>query len=208
VTAPSGSWTWRHLVPLGIGLVIFASPVWLPRVGFTSEREFTTAEAKRIGWEDASSFEDIARDIFERVNNERAARGLPPLAWHDGLAAIAGRWSEHMIEYGFFHSTAEFRAHPDFVVTGENIHMGSRTSDVAHVGWMESDGHRAAILHPDFDAVGIGVVCRNDGHMWATQVFGISRHRTDFRQPTAAPLEPIVRRDAGVECPSQFRLLP
>lgn len=76
-----------------------------------------------------------------------------------------------MIDEGAYgHSPPEFRALPEFVGTGENILMGYRGAQDAHVGWMRSDGHRTNILNVDYDAVGIGVVCRNDGSMWATQI--------------------------------------
>ena len=101
-----------------------------------------------------------------------------------------------MLASGYRHSTAEFRAHPDFAGTGENISMGPTNATEAHVGWMESDGHRANILHPGFTEVGIGVVCRNDGRIWATQIFGV-RHGVQVSDQPLPPVDPIVRSDRG-----------
>jgi hypothetical protein len=64
---------------------------------------------------------------------------------------------------------------------------------------MRSDGHRANILRPGYTAMGIGVVCRNDGTMWATQIFGVPQGSFDDDTPT--PVEPIVRDDPGPACP-------
>lgn len=155
----------------------------------------------RIGWSDAMEADAVARDVYVRVNDERRARGLPPLEWHEGLADIARRWSEEMIATTFEHSTAEFRVHPEFPGTGENIAMGQSSSDVLHVGWMRSDGHRENILNPDYSAIGVGVVCRNDGTMWATQIFGIPHGVTSSEGRPATQAEPIERQDPGVGCP-------
>ncbi|MEX1162870.1 MAG: CAP domain-containing protein [Nitriliruptor sp.] len=163
----------------------------------------TAGESRAIGWAPPEAAGALAADLFQRVNDERAARGAPPLTWHAGLADIAERWSVEMISSGRFeHSPETFRTHPSFSATGENILMGHETAGEAHVGWMTSDGHREAILLSDFDAIGIGVVCRGDGRMWATQVFGIAARRTSPRSPVDTAVEPIVRRDEGVTCRS------
>ena len=78
--------------------------------------------------------------------------------------------------------------------------MGLRSSDEAHVGWMRSEGHRDNILDPNYIAIGIGIVCRNDGHMWATQIFGIP-HDMPHQPRLLTSEEPIVRQDPGLTCP-------
>lgn len=60
-----------------------------------------------------------------------------------------------MLETGsYVHSSPEFQAHPDFIGTGENIHMGPPGATEAHVDWMESDGQRLNILEADFGLAG------------------------------------------------------
>jgi uncharacterized protein YkwD len=144
---------------------------------------------------------DIACDIFLRVNDERLARGLAPLMWHEGLASIAAPWSEEMIATGYRHSTPEFREHPDFAGSDENISMGSTDATEAHVGWLRSDGHCDNLLASSHTAVGTGVICRHDGHMWATQIFGVS-HGPWGGPPAVTPVEPIVCDDVGPACSS------
>jgi hypothetical protein len=159
------------------------------------------AASASVGWQPPMAGQDVAYDIYLRVNDERAARGLPALTWHEGLASLARQWSEEMIETSYRHSTAEWRHHQDFAGSGENIFMGPRDATEGHVGWMESDGHRDNILHLGYTAVGIGVVCRNDGHMWATQIFGVP-HGSASPPPPPTAMEPIVRRDeGGPACP-------
>jgi len=185
---------------LGGLLLAFPLTSWLmPSSPSTLERD-----SDRIGWSDATEADAVARDVYVRVNDERRARGLPPLEWHEGLADIARRWSEEMIATTFEHSSPEFRAHPDFVGTGENIFMGPRSSDELHVGWMRSDGHRETLLNPDYSAIGVGVVCRDDGAMWAAQIFGVPHGATPSQGRVATRAEPIERSDPGVECPGSF----
>lgn len=88
-----------------------------------------------------------------------------------------------------------------FSAAAENIAYGrgaGTTAGLIHDAWMESDGHRANILAPNLDVMGIGVVCASDGTMWATQQFG---RFPDSSKPagfgSTPPKFPIVRSDAG-----------
>lgn len=171
----------------------------------------TTVEAPPVGEppaEDASSPERrMERLVFELVNEERRARGLEPLEWDERLAEAARSWSSRMAERGSLeHQDADElleRAH-GLVGVGENIFRGSGPipASTVHVGWMRSDGHRANVLRPGFDRLGVGFVCTDDGQVFATQRFG----RTG-PPPTAAPdrevppAEPIVAEEGrGPSC--------
>lgn len=189
----------RHILPGLVLLAIWAVSDLLPPVGPPVPPVDLEHGSEPIGWTAAIESDHIARDIFERVNDERVARGLSRLVWDEGLAELSRRWSEEMIVTGFRHSTEEFRLAPAFAWTGENIHMGSPSASTAHVGWMESDGHRDNLLLPQHTAIGVGVVCRNDGRMWATQILGLPHGVEPTSGPT--PVEPIVRRDDGPACP-------
>ena len=192
----------QNKVPLAVLAALLIAWQVVPGFWFPPDPTVLERDSDRIGWGPASEGIDIALDIYERVNNERVRRGLSPLVWHPGLADIAGRWSDEMLASGYRHSTPEFRSHPDFAGSGENIAMGQVDAAELHVGWMESDGHRANILRPDFTDLGIGVVCRNDGRIWATQVFGV-RHGVRMSEPPLPPVDPIVRDDrGGTTCPS------
>jgi hypothetical protein len=153
-----------------------------------------------IGWTPAIDSYRLADDIEQRVNDERRARGLRPLVWHEGLADLARQWSEEMIAVEFRHSPDSFRVLPDLHGIGENILMGHLDTGEAHVGWMLSDGHRQNILTPEYTAIGIGVVCRNDGRIWATQLFGIPLEVYPSADTSIPPPDPIVRQDPGLSC--------
>ena len=41
-----------------------------------------------------------AQELYYIVNNERAANGLGPVAWHDQLGGLAQSWSDYMAVTG------------------------------------------------------------------------------------------------------------
>jgi len=58
-----------------------------------------SATASTIPADEATSAEqEMAQAVFDRVNAERAARDLPALGWHDGLAGVARSWNAEMAE--------------------------------------------------------------------------------------------------------------
>lgn len=171
------------------------------------------AGAGPAGEPPAASSEDapraMERDVFDRVNDERAERGLPPVAWDDRLAELARDWSREMAD------TGELR-HQDlgaalqggevegYTSVGENVFSGTGpvTSGRVHEGWMRSQDHRGNVLEPGWDRLGVGVVCAEDGSVWATQEFG--RTRGADRPPLARetpPEEPVARDEPdGPSC--------
>ena len=193
-----------NLLAGAILLVFLTSGWWLPRFMWETPFEPSGEESQRIGWYDPLSVNDIAWDIHLRVNDERTARGLAALVWDEQLAALARQWSEEMIRTGVFaHSPDGFRYHATYPGTGENIHMGTRGATDAHVAWMTSDGHRDNLLDPAFEAMGVGVVCREDGYLWATQIFGAAARAAMVGATPGTSVEPLLRRDDGPMCPSR-----
>jgi uncharacterized protein YkwD len=151
----------------------------------------------------------LARDLFERLNAERRARGLAGLDWDDDLARMAAEWSSRMARTGDF-------SHRDlgaagglpgigrFSALGENIAWVEGYPSMGyqlHFGWMRSAGHRANLLQPGFDAVGIAVVC-DGGRAWATQNFGrLDASRAPSMRSGTPSEDPIVAtRSDGVHC--------
>lgn len=114
----------QNKIPLAVLAALLVVSYAFPRFWSPPDAMLLGRDSDRIGWASASEGVDIALDIYERVNHERLHRGLAPLSWHDGLAEIAGRWSEEMLASGYRNSSPEFRAHPDFAGSGENIFRG------------------------------------------------------------------------------------
>ncbi len=148
----------------------------------------------------------MAQQLLERVNAERALRGLAPLRWDDGLAALAKNWSQTMA------STRNFAHRPKGATAGfavpkmccwENIYyIGGTpmTTSRLHDGWMRSTGHRNNILSPEVTAFGAGLVCGPDGVSFATENFGTETWKGLGTPPT--PAEPRAPQSgADVVCP-------
>jgi uncharacterized protein YkwD len=115
-------------------------------------------------------------------NAERIALGIAPLAMDATLLDYARAWSFEMQESGSFrHSDLSWDGR--WYGRGENIgwQRGYGTDcSFLHTSFMNSDGHRANILRPSFDRVGIGVVYDAPrGLLHVTVAFGDSDGTTD-----------------------------
>jgi uncharacterized protein YkwD len=113
---------------------------------------------------------DLEKQMLDLVNQERQKAGLNPLAPDPELTEVARKHSADMFARGYFaHDTPEGKSPFDrmhdagvrFLTAGENLALAP-TLSIAHTGLMNSPGHRANILRPQFGRVGIGVM---DGGM-------------------------------------------
>jgi uncharacterized protein YkwD len=153
--------------------------------------------------------EAMAEDLLERINAERAARGLRMLAWDTRLAQIATMWSQHMGATNSFghQNLASLFNDPSFGAryssVRENIYNGSGgygDSGSAHVSLMNSAAHRESILTPQLQSVGIGAACVN-GRLWLTQEFGSFAGNPAPGAMATPPRDPVVRpSDGGPSC--------
>jgi uncharacterized protein YkwD len=109
---------------------------------------------------------DLEAQMLVLVNRERVAAGLRPLAADPELTEVARRHSADMFARGYFaHDTPEGldpfarmrEAGVRYLTAGENLALAP-TLQVAHNGLMNSPGHRANILHPQFGRLGIGIL--------------------------------------------------
>jgi uncharacterized protein YkwD/uncharacterized membrane protein required for colicin V production len=109
---------------------------------------------------------EAADEVFDLLNRARVAEGLDPLSWSPVLARTAAGHAFDMYTAGTFsHTSAETGRLPDrlaaagipYVVAGENLAVAHNPRAV-HDGLMDSPGHRANVLGPDFRRVGIAVV--------------------------------------------------
>ena len=113
---------------------------------------------------------DLEKKMLDLVNQERAAAGLRPIVADPELTDVARRHSADMFARGYFaHDTPEGltpfdrmrQSNVSFLTAGENLALAP-TLQVAHTGLMNSPGHRANILRPQFGRLGIGIM---DGGM-------------------------------------------
>jgi uncharacterized protein YkwD len=119
------------------------------------------------------------RRMLDLVNHERTSRGLNALTQNDKARDLARNYSRDMLARGYFsHINPEGKSPFDrmtaagltFGAAGENLALAP-TLDQAHVGLMNSPGHRANILSPDYKTVGIGVIDAGPYGLMVTQDF-------------------------------------
>lgn len=99
------------------------------------------------------------------INKERTARGFAQVRVSSELTALARTYAKDMFRRGYFsHNNPEGESPFDrmekegiqFGAAGENLALAPNVT-LAHQGLMNSAGHRANILSPDFHTVGVGV---------------------------------------------------
>jgi uncharacterized protein YkwD len=122
---------------------------------------------------------DLEARMLEMVNAERAKQGLKPLAPDPQLAEVARAHSRDMFARGYFsHVTPEGKDPFDrmradnvrFLAAGENLALAP-TLPGAHQVLMNSPGHRANILRPQFRRLGVGVLDGGSHGVMVTQDF-------------------------------------
>ena len=118
------------------------------------------------------------QQLFDLVNREREKSGLPRLEWSDRLAAAALAHSRLLAEH--LDLSHQFDGEPSlqqrvgatalrFNSVAENV-AEAQDVETAHKGLMQSPGHRANILHQEYNAIGIAIV--EHGHqLFVTQDF-------------------------------------
>lgn len=117
--------------------------------------------------------------VVTLVNSARARHGARPLRVDEQLRRAARGHSQDMAHRRFHahlnpdgvEPATRMRAHGYLAPGAENIARGqARPHEVMHA-WLNSPGHRANILNPEFAAIGVGVCLGTSGPWW-TQNFG------------------------------------
>ncbi|MGP4059354.1 CAP domain-containing protein [Halobacillus sp. H74] len=124
---------------------------------------------------------DFEREVVTLVNKERAKHDLEPLQIHNRLSGLANVKSQDMADNSYFSHTSPTYGSPfdmmdefnfRYRTAGENIAAGQRTPEQVVEGWMNSEGHRANILHEDFTHIGVGYIeGAGPYHTYWTQLF-------------------------------------
>jgi hypothetical protein len=105
-----------------------------------------------------------------KINQARAARGLPRLTTRPHLVAVARDWAARMAgQSKLYHNPRLTSDVNNWRWVGENVGYGPDALTV-HVAFMNSPGHRANILDRDYSEVGVGAVVRG-GRVWVAEVF-------------------------------------
>ncbi len=110
------------------------------------------------------------RQLVQLVNQARSAQGLRPVTWDPALAAAAlqhAQWVARSAQLSH-----QYPGEPDlakrasnagarFHEIAENVAEG-QSVDQLHSEWMNSPHHRANILDPNINAIGVAIVRRGE----------------------------------------------
>lgn len=121
-----------------------------------------------------------AQALFASANRERASRGLGLLKWNSALASSARQHAQRMAaqntlshqlpgEPGMADRAAQAGAR--FSSLAENIAEGP-SAEVIHREWMNSPPHRANLLDPQLDSLGVAVA-EGNGVLFAVEDFSL-----------------------------------
>ena len=125
----------------------------------------------------------LADRVLELVNLERAGEGLAPVLENPTLTKLAEDYACRMIDEGFFDhydpltgaGPAERALQQDYVflAIGENLAAGQQTPAEVMEVWMQSPSHRAIILDPKWEEVGVAVRSGGSYAIYWVQEFGV-----------------------------------
>ncbi|MBE4909918.1 LysM peptidoglycan-binding domain-containing protein [Bacillus luteolus] len=113
----------------------------------------------------ASSPSTFENQVATLVNQERAKHGLKPLQHRADVKNVAQKKAEDLINSNYFSHTSPNYGSPfqmlktfgiNYQAAGENIAKGQKTPQEVMNAWMNSPGHRANILKPEYDTIGVG----------------------------------------------------
>ena len=152
----------------------------------------------------ASTSQQFVNEVLRLTNEFRAKNGLAPLTANAELDQTAQKYSETMAIGDFFSHTGKDGSKPwdraedegyQARTMGENIAAGQRSPKQVVDGWINSPGHRANMLNPNFTELGVGYFnLENDTgrvnyRTYWTQLFG-SGDLLNNPAPQTAPPKP------------------
>ena len=143
--------------------------------------------------------------LFAQANAERVQRGLRPLRWDNALYKAAQKHCHEMAaRQSISHQYPGEAELSDrgraggarFSVIAENV-AEAPTAVRIHDAWMNSPGHRANLLDPHLDSVGISVLSRNN-QLYAVQDIDRSVANLSLEEQEHA-VESLVGEKAAIE---------
>jgi len=121
------------------------------------------------------------KELLELINRERAKAGLRSVKLCATIGTASRIKADEMSAKQYFSHTSPVYGSPfemlrSFGITyktaGENIAKGQKSANAVLAAWMNSEGHRANILNPDFEEIGIGYASDNKVTYWVLILLG------------------------------------
>lgn len=130
-----------------------------------ASRANAQAVPARVAGTASERLEAFRKEVTRLVNVERSKRGLGAMRISDVLNSSAQAHARDMARNDYFdHASLDGRSPFERILDagykggtmGENIAAGQTNARDVMKGWMESEGHRANILSPQFREIGVG----------------------------------------------------
>jgi uncharacterized protein YkwD len=151
-----------HLLSITFATLLLSTARVLPAQGLESSGNLTVAE----------------QYLLAAANEDRVSQGLQPLRFDPVLAEASAVHAREMAAHAEI--SHQFNGEPTLAERGSNVgaHFSLITENVAeaptsviiHNLWMHSPGHRANLLDPNVDSIGIAIVTR-DHQLYAVEDF-------------------------------------
>jgi hypothetical protein len=149
-----------------------------------------TGSAAAAGWllpgvdDVAEPRPELVAALHAAADAARAAAGLAPTAWDDGLARAARQHAAELAGRGLLDHASPTpgratvadrmaRSGSPYTTHGENLAFVPAAFDAVRSsveGWLASPPHRANLLEPGFDRVGFGTAVDDRGGVYVVQV--------------------------------------
>ncbi len=118
------------------------------------------------------------QQLFRLINQDRVRQGFAELEWNEWLAQAARQHAAEMARRGQL--SHQFNGEPSlrdriaatrlrFDASAENVAFGPTVAGINN-DWMRSPGHRANILDPKYNAIGVAVA-RSGNELYAVADF-------------------------------------
>lgn len=166
-------WKIAVLYQVGISEIIAANPqIPNPNLIYAGQQINIPSQAAYRGME---------QEVITLINQERTKQGISPLTENWEVSRVARFKSQDMINNNYFSHNSPIYGTPfemlssfgiRFSQAAENIAYGQQTAQQVVDTWMNSSGHRANILNPNYNQTGVGIARRGaSGPLYFTHLF-------------------------------------
>jgi uncharacterized protein YkwD len=156
-------------------LILLAKPFAIAALALAAA---TTSLHAQNGFEQANNLTVAEQYLLAAANEARTSQGLSPLRLDPVLTEASAMHAREMADHQEI--SHQFDGEPELATRGANVgahfsviaeNVGEApTSVIIHDLWMHSPGHRANLLDPSVDSIGIAVVTRNN-QLYAVEDF-------------------------------------
>lgn len=170
-TVQSGDSLWKIAVKYQVGLseIIKANPQFKnPSLIYPGEK---------VTIPQITAIKNVEMQVINLTNQQRKKRGLPPLKANWELSRVARYKAQDMRDKNYFSHTSPTYGSPFTMIknfglsyssAAENIAAGQSTPQSVVNAWMNSPGHRANILNPNYTEIGVGYAKGGSyGYYWS-----------------------------------------